>query len=76
MENSHAAVHCEGCSYDWRTAAMADGLRLIGSCPRCGGALTFAADAPVAPPVDTAAELAADTSSRAPHMVLGMPRGW
>jgi len=48
---------------------MAEGLRLLGSCPRCHGELRFAADAAPAPAAakDTAAEVA-------PHLVLGLPR--
>ena len=48
---------------------MAEGLRLLGSCPRCHGDLHFAADAVKAPVTaqDTAAEVA-------PHLVLGLPR--
>jgi hypothetical protein len=47
---------------------MLDGLRLIGSCPRCNGELAFASDAPgpVADPIPAAAV--------APHLVLGVPR--
>jgi len=46
---------------------MADGLRLLGSCPRCGGELEFAADAP---------ELGADAAvpDVDPSRVLGTPR--
>ena len=48
---------------------MADGLRLLGSCPKCGGNLEFAAFEP--------AHRAAETpkmDTRAPHLVLGVPR--
>ena len=63
------AVHCLGCRYEWHSEAMAEGLRLLGTCPKCGGELAFAApDAAVealdAPAVDL----------RAPHLVLGVPR--
>jgi hypothetical protein len=48
---------------------MAEGLRLLGSCPKCGGELAFAdaqpaRDAPESPKMDV----------RAPHLVLGVPR--
>jgi hypothetical protein len=48
---------------------MADGLRLLGTCPKCGGELVFAAaqaahEAPASPIMD----------GRAPHLVLGVPR--
>jgi len=48
---------------------MAEGLRLLGSCPRCHGELLFAADAAQAPA--TAKETSAEV---APHLVLGLPR--
>ena len=48
---------------------MAEGLRLIGSCPRCRGDLLFAEDAA---PASTAA--ASDANEVAPHLVLGLPR--
>ena len=62
------AVKCTDCAFAWHTARMAEGLRLLGSCPRCGGRLEFpdptAAEDPgaeAAPPVE-------------PHLVLGLPR--
>jgi len=63
------AVHCRDCGFDWNSPAMADGLRLLGSCPKCGGTLTFdapepAPEAPEGPIMDV----------RAPHLVLGVPR--
>jgi hypothetical protein len=63
------AVHCLGCGFAWRSRAMAEGLRLLGSCPKCGGELGFAESAPARdgdemPAVDL----------RAPHLVLGVPR--
>jgi len=48
---------------------MAEGLRLLGSCPRCHGDLVFADDAPVA-----VSEAPASPAGVAPHMVLGIPR--
>jgi len=65
------AVHCRACAYDWHTEGMADGLRLIGSCPRCGGELEFASPAPRH---DVAEPIISD--ARPAHMVLGVPRGW
>ena len=50
---------------------MADGLRAVGTCPRCGGTLEFAEPAPGAPVTPAAPEPASDT---APHLVLGVPR--
>jgi hypothetical protein len=67
--DSHVAVHCLDCRFEWHSQVMADGLRLLGSCPKCGGELEFASsepahDAAQAPKMDT----------RAPHLVLGVPR--
>jgi hypothetical protein len=62
------AVRCRSCSYEWHSAAMADGLRLLGRCPRCNGALDFSSPLP-----SPAAEPAAD-DPRPPHLVLGLPR--
>jgi hypothetical protein len=63
------AVRCLACAFEWHTPLMADGLRLLGSCAKCGGELKFA-DA--APAEDSSAAPAAD--ARAPHLVLGVPR--
>lgn len=72
MMSDDFAVRCTGCEFTWNTPAMAEGLRVLGSCPKCKGELEFrdaapAAPAGVAPPRD------ADVSA-APHMVLGIPR--
>ena len=64
------AVTCSGCEFAWNSAAMAEGLRLLGSCPRCSGELVFATGAPArgtAQPTRLAAPAA-------PHLVLGIPR--
>jgi hypothetical protein len=47
---------------------MADGLRVLGACPKCKGELEFR-DTPEV----IIAALPADTTA-APHMVLGIPR--
>ena len=52
---------------------MADGLRALGSCPKCGGELRFAAPAPVAADAPAAAP-SQPADERAPHLVLGVPR--
>jgi hypothetical protein len=67
--NPAPAVRCTACGADWRSAAMAEGLRLIGSCPKCGGVLAFAE---VAPAREGAQSPMID--ERAPHLVLGVPR--
>jgi len=78
-------VRCLGCTRTWHSHTMADGLRSIGTCPRCGGELEWAEgqDAP-APSVVTPAATAATGSAAAtpvngtgdiaPHLVLGLPR--
>jgi hypothetical protein len=62
------AVRCTACEFRWNTPAMADGLRVLGACPKCKGELEFRDTAEVTiaalPPHPTAA----------PHMVLGIPR--
>jgi len=64
------AVTCRDCDRTWNSASLADGLRLLGSCPRCGGELSFRDD--VEPPEQsTPAEGGAEV---APHLVLGIPR--
>lgn len=64
------AVRCTACEFTWNTPAMAEGLRVLGACPKCRGALEFRDEAPAAaPPADSGADVAA-----APHMVLGIPR--
>jgi hypothetical protein len=66
------AVRCSSCEFAWNSAAMAEGLRVLGSCPKCGGELAFRGE--------PAAAVAADRSERvvpartAPHLVLGIPR--
>lgn len=68
MSNDFAA-RCTACEFTWRSAAMADGLRVLGACPKCKGELEFgtlAGEPPLAPaPVASTAE---------PHLVLGIPR--
>jgi hypothetical protein len=68
-EPSPAAVRCLDCAFAWHSPLMADGLRALGSCPKCGGTLEFAEAAP--PPKAPAAPR---MDLRAPHLVLGLPR--
>jgi|1185.fasta_scaffold43870_2 hypothetical protein len=63
------AVHCIACQYEWHTQVMAEGLRLLGTCPKCGGELEFAADQPA-----HEASRSPKMDLRAPHLVLGVPR--
>ncbi len=66
---------CLDCGFAWRSRAMADGLRVIGRCPKCSGRLEFADEARAGAP---ASEPAAASPARAsaPHLVLGVPRRW
>ena len=66
------AVSCNGCHFAWNSNAMADGLRLLGSCPKCGGGLAFRDDAPEPERFTVSRESAAPAP--APHLVLGIPR--
>jgi hypothetical protein len=64
------AVRCTGCQFSWNTLAMAEGLRVLGVCPKCKGTLEFR-DAPATP---AATDTRAADASAAPHLVLGIPR--
>ena len=70
-------VRCSGCGFAWNSATMAEGLRLLGSCPKCGGALAFREVDPredrfaISEPMPVAALNGTET---APHLVLGIPR--
>jgi predicted nucleic acid-binding Zn-ribbon protein len=72
MEQKPPAVTCLSCERSWNSASMAEGLRLLGGCPRCGGELKFAADETGATAQDRVVPRAAD--GIAPHLVLGIPR--
>jgi hypothetical protein len=63
------AVHCLACQYEWHTQVMAEGLRLLGTCPKCGGALEFADSQPAHEAIQSP-----KMDQRAPHLVLGVPR--
>jgi hypothetical protein len=67
------AVRCTGCEFTWNTAAMVEGLRVLGACPKCKGDLEFRDDAASAAPATAGGGRDGDVSA-APHMVLGIPR--
>jgi hypothetical protein len=69
-------VRCSGCGFSWNSSAMADGLRLLGSCPKCDGALEFRETLPREDRFDSAPVLRPATAAgpTAPHLVLGIPR--
>jgi hypothetical protein len=64
-------VSCGSCHRTWHSQTMAEGLRLVGCCPRCGGPLAWDDETPSpsgsAPAFD-------DGAAVAPHLVLGVPR--
>ncbi len=64
------AVSCTSCNFAWNSPAMADGLRLLGSCPKCGGELRFAGETPRGERFDRPVAVGAAE----PHLVLGIPR--
>lgn len=70
------AVRCNDCRFAWNSPAMADGLRVLGCCPKCSGQLLFATDAPDAHerPGSPPAEDRFSGPRTAPHLVLGIPR--
>jgi hypothetical protein len=61
------AVSCTDCSATWNSNAMAEGLRLLGSCPKCGGELAFRDGGDDAREIESVRDVA-------PHLVLGIPR--
>ena len=65
------AVECRDCGRSWNSASLAEGLRLLGSCPRCGGTLSFRDEDTAAPGPATPPE---GNSAVEPHLVLGIPR--
>jgi hypothetical protein len=63
-------VTCTSCDRVWRSAAMAEGLRYVGACPRCGGELEFH-DEPTAQPSEPGANALEGVE---PHLALGIPK--
>jgi hypothetical protein len=65
-------VQCDDCRFAWYGASAADGLRVVGTCPKCGGHLEFlASDAPA-----SAFAVSERLSAVAPASVLGLPHSW
>ena len=79
MENSGAAerqaeplVRCGDCGFEWHGEISADGLRVLGHCPRCEGKLQFRDERPAgASDADSQAE-----GEQQPWQVLGTPYSW
>ena len=69
LMSDHFAVRCTGCQFRWNTPAMAEGLKVLGACPKCRGELEFAALSTPAPVAE-----APDAGTAPPHLVLGIPR--
>ncbi len=64
-------VRCGACAFEWFGATASHGLRIVGSCPRCGGGLEF-----LVPDEDDRSALArmdASIGVRRPSAVLGAP---
>jgi hypothetical protein len=70
-------VRCDGCTFEWYGRITAHGLRIMGTCPRCGGPLDFLIEdveeeyVPV--PDFVGHEL---TEPVSPAQVLGLPTRW
>jgi hypothetical protein len=64
-------VTCDDCRFAWYGASAEDGLRVVGNCPRCGGHLDFATDAPA-----SAFAVNDRLSKVSPAAVLGLPTSW
>lgn len=68
------AARCRSCGATWNSATMADGLRVLGACPKCRGQLEFGARAQATPPTGRGSVAARPADATAPHLVLGIPR--
>ena len=69
-------VRCDGCSFEWFGATASHGLRIVGSCPKCGAGLSFLVPEEEEP---AAAAMPAGPDrlrSLAPASVLGLPTTW
>jgi hypothetical protein len=65
-------VRCGGCAFEWFGATAAHGLRIVGSCPKCGGGLDFL----VAEEEERATPASDALHKLAPAAVLGRPMSW
>jgi hypothetical protein len=65
------SVRCSGCGFSWNSSAMADGLRVLGSCPKCNGDLMFREQTLQE---DRFESTPSASRTDAPHLVLGIPR--
>ena len=67
IRTEKAKVTCTDCGFEWFGATAAHALRMVGSCTRCRGELSFSEE-PAAPSI---LEPAVDVPA---HLVLGSPR--
>lgn len=67
--SSPPSVRCCGCGFSWNSSVMAEGLRLLGSCPKCSGELVFDEQALREDRFEPTG-----SGDTAPHLVLGIPR--
>jgi hypothetical protein len=67
------AVTCSACGFAWNSPTMVEGLRMLGACSKCGGALAFRDEAP-RNRVTVDLPAARRRKAAAPHLVLGLPR--
>lgn len=65
-------VRCDGCEFAWYGASAADGLHILGACPRCGGPLVFL-DHTGSSAVPAVPER---LRTVAPAAVMGTPTSW
>jgi hypothetical protein len=65
-------VRCGGCAFEWFGETAAHGLRIVGSCPKCGGTLDFL----VADEAERPAAAAERLHGLNPAAVLGTPTSW
>jgi hypothetical protein len=66
-------VRCGGCAFEWFGPTSEHGLRIVGACPRCGGALEFLAPVADDDGPDVTGHMLTPADSRAPATVLGPP---
>lgn len=67
------AARCLDCNAVWHSTLLLDGLRLIGTCPRCGGGTLEFRDAATSAESGPASAKA-DKAAAGPHLVMGVPR--
>ena len=68
-------VWCDDCGFEWHGRISAEGLRVIGSCPRCQGHLEFRDDSSSTAPA-TEKPGGGEQEELQPWQVLGTPSTW